>query len=128
MTLSFRRNLTFGTLSGRPGDFMIVLRDDGDVQDADATVALARRPVGDIGPASPRVEVLLGAARARILQAVGKPMTMGALASALNYAPSTISYHAGILSSADLLVLRHEGGYIWASRSFRGEMLIETLL
>lgn len=130
--LSFSRRLTFGTLSMPRGKYMIVLRDDGPRHDLDATIAfgIGASAAGSVAARLQwsRIEILLGPARAAILLSASAPMTMGALAQALNYAPSTISYHVKVLTGADLLDVRRERHHVWVSRSPRGELLIDTLL
>jgi DNA-binding transcriptional ArsR family regulator len=76
-----------------------------------------RRPLGQV----------LGRARAEVLQAAGRPISMGELAAATGCSPRMTTYHAGQLEAAGLIVRERRGQSVWVSRTARGHDLVELL-
>ncbi|WP_406430664.1 ArsR family transcriptional regulator [Streptomyces sp. NBC_00631] len=66
------------------------------------------RDVDDVRPRD-RLTTLLGRGRAKVLRALASPTTTTGLASSIGLAPSTVSQHLAVLSSAGL-VRRHRVG------------------
>ncbi|WP_160150460.1 winged helix-turn-helix domain-containing protein [Nonomuraea solani] len=66
-----------------------------------------------------------GAVRSDILLSLKRPMTMGALARGLQYAPNTVTYHCDRLESAGLIVRRRQGREIYVERTPRAAILVE---
>lgn len=77
------------------------------------------------GP-DPLAEVL-GDVRAAILRAVVVPMAAGALASAVQAAPNTVSYHCAQLERSGLLARRRVGRSVRIAATDRGRQLIDLL-
>jgi DNA-binding transcriptional ArsR family regulator len=75
------------------------------------------RPLGQV----------LGRARADVLQAAGRPISMGKLAAAVGCSPRMTTYHAGQLEAAGLIVRERRGQSVWVSRTVRGHELVELL-
>ncbi|MCK2214479.1 winged helix-turn-helix domain-containing protein [Actinomadura sp. ATCC 31491] len=81
--------------------------------------AAAGRP----GP-DERLELLLGEVRAAILAVLERPLSMGALARQVAYAPNVISYHCNRLEAAGLISRRREGREIHVRRTERAAVLM----
>jgi DNA-binding transcriptional ArsR family regulator len=69
---------------------------------------VSARDVDDVRPRD-RLTTLLGRGRAKVLRALASPTTTTGLASSIGLAPSTVSQHLAVLSSAGL-VRRHRVG------------------
>jgi DNA-binding transcriptional ArsR family regulator len=84
--------------------------------------------LGENGAAhgDPLVQVL-GRARADVLQAADRPISMGKLAAAVGCSPRMTTYHAGQLEAAGLIVRERRGQSVWVSRTARGHELVELL-
>jgi DNA-binding transcriptional ArsR family regulator len=70
---------------------------------------------------------VLGRARADVLQAADRPISMGQLAAAVGCSPRMTTYHAGQLEAAGLIVRERRGQSVWVSRTVRGHELVELL-
>ncbi|MEV6960743.1 winged helix-turn-helix domain-containing protein [Streptomyces sp. NPDC051207] len=71
--------------------------------------------------------LVLGPLRARILRDLQRPHTMGQLAAALGYAPSTVTHHCGQLEAAGLIHRTRQGQHVQAGRTARGDALVDLL-
>ena len=126
LSLAFTGTLTFAPLLTPRPSKLLLIRDDGE----HATVAWglggsAARPA--YLPPSSRLQALVGLARAGVLVACGKAVTIGELGSRLVYSPATMTYHVGILESVGLVGTERRNGRVWVKRTIRGDILIETL-
>ncbi|GAQ57679.1 ArsR/SmtB family transcription factor [Streptomyces acidiscabies] len=83
-------------------------------------------PAPSPSPTDP-ARLLLGDARSAILRATTRPTAMGDLATALRYAPATLSHHCARLENAGLLQRRREGQYVVVHRSTLGSELLDLL-
>jgi DNA-binding transcriptional ArsR family regulator len=70
--------------------------------------------------------LVLGPLRARTLRATGHPITAGRLATRLQCAPNTVTYHCTQLESAGLIVRERRGPSVWIIRTGRGQGLLEV--
>jgi hypothetical protein len=70
---------------------------------------------------------VLGRARADVLQAADRPISMGQLAAVVGCSPRMTTYHAGQLEAAGLIVRERRGLSVWVSRTVRGHELVELL-
>jgi hypothetical protein len=73
------------------------------------------------------LDQILGAARARALRAARRPITAGALAVMIQYAPNTVTYHCDHLERLGLVVRERRGAQVWISRTARGDQLVDGL-
>ncbi|MEP7020179.1 MAG: MarR family winged helix-turn-helix transcriptional regulator [Pseudonocardiales bacterium] len=71
--------------------------------------------------------LVLGPLRAQTLRATGRPITAGRLATRLQCAPNTVTYHCTQLESAGLIVRERRGPSVWISRTGRGQELIDVM-
>jgi hypothetical protein len=71
--------------------------------------------------------LLLGPLRARALRLLARPMSAGALASALDCAANTATYHCNHLEAARLVVRERRGQSVWISRTSRGHELVDLM-
>jgi DNA-binding transcriptional ArsR family regulator len=81
----------------------------------------------EVAPEKDRLTLVVGALRARILRELARPCTMGALASALNCTPGTVTYHCGQLEAAGLLTRERQGQHVVARRTASGLALVSLL-
>lgn len=84
-------------------------------------------PAVDDGSPVELLDEILGSARARALRAARAPVTAGALASMIQYAPNTVTYHCDHLERLGLIVRERRGPHVWISRTARGDELVEVL-
>lgn len=73
------------------------------------------------------LKLVVGSLRAGILRELARPCTMGALASALNCTPATVTYHCGQLEAAGLLSRERRGQHVVARRTTSGAALVSLL-
>ena len=71
--------------------------------------------------------LLLGPLRARALRLLARPMSAGALASALDCAANTATYHCNHLEAARLVIRERRGQSVWISRTPRGHELVDLM-
>ena len=81
---------------------------------------------GLLGPGSPALEELLGAARARLLAALRSPATTTALARQLGVTPSAVSQHLAVLHRSGLVDRRRSGRSVLYQTSEVGLALLEA--
>ncbi|SDH59828.1 ArsR/SmtB family transcription factor [Nonomuraea jiangxiensis] len=84
--------------------------------------SLWRRPTA---PARDELSALMGEVRVDLLCSLGRPMTMSMLASGLQAAPSSITYHCDRLRAARLITRERRGREVWIARTDRGDELLE---
>ncbi|GAB2940189.1 winged helix-turn-helix domain-containing protein [Nonomuraea fastidiosa] len=72
-----------------------------------------------------RLRLLVGDVRAAILTALERPLTMGALARRVGYAPNAVSYHCNRLESAGLISRRRDGREIYVERTPRASVVVD---
>jgi DNA-binding MarR family transcriptional regulator len=70
------------------------------------------------------VDAFTGPSRARVLRALGVPMTLGELAALLDVVPSAASYHVDLLEAAGLVARRRTGKTVLVTRTARGAELL----
>ena len=70
---------------------------------------------------------ILGPVRAAMLQALRQPLTVGDLAASVHCAPTTATYHLHQLVAAGLIARQKSGPSVWASRTARGNELVDLL-
>jgi DNA-binding transcriptional ArsR family regulator len=75
--------------------------------------------------AEAELDALLGKARADMLRALRGPVTAGALAAELGYAPGVLSYHLKRLEEAGLVTRERGGQHVTVRRATRGERLVD---
>lgn len=71
--------------------------------------------------------LLVGPIRATILRELARPVTMGALASAIDAGASTATYHCGQLAAAGLVLRERTGREVRVERTARGDALVDLL-
>jgi DNA-binding transcriptional ArsR family regulator len=111
---------------------MIARRDALVVSFERPEVCVVGYPIRPPGIGTPTVAgealaLILGPPRAAVLQALGKPLTVGELASAVQCAPTTATYHLQQLAKAGLITRQRNGTSVWISRTLRGDQLIDLL-
>jgi len=74
-----------------------------------------------------RLGLLIGPQRADMLRLMDRPITMREIATALRYAPSTITFHCDWLEDAGLIWRRKHGRSVRAGLSPRGERLLAIM-
>jgi DNA-binding transcriptional ArsR family regulator len=84
------------------------------------------RPGSDATQPDDPLALVLGPLRARTLRATGRPITAGRLATRLQCAPNTVTYHCTQLESAGLIVRERRGPSVWIIRTGRGQELLEV--
>ncbi|MCA2230358.1 ArsR/SmtB family transcription factor [Nonomuraea aurantiaca] len=84
--------------------------------------SLWRKPVA---PALDELSALLGPVRADLLCALEQPMTMSMLATAMQIAPSGLTYHCDRLGAGQLIMRERRGREVWIARTHRAEELLE---
>jgi DNA-binding transcriptional ArsR family regulator len=89
-------------------------------------------PLREPGPGAPAtagsaLAMILGPVRAAMLQALRQPLTVTDLAAAVHCAPTTATYHLHQLSAAGLITREKSGPSVWASRTARGDELVDLL-
>lgn len=89
-------------------------------------------PVRQPGPGTPAVAdgalaMILGPLRATILQALRQPLTVGQLATAVQCAPTTATYHLQQLAAAGMITREQRGTSVRVSRTIRGDELVALL-
>jgi DNA-binding transcriptional ArsR family regulator len=89
-------------------------------------------PVGPPGPNSQAtpdsaLATILGPVRAAILRALRRPLTVSELAAAVHCAPTTATYHLHQLAAAGLITREKCGPSVHASRTTRGNELLDLL-
>lgn len=77
--------------------------------------------------ANEALALILGPVRAAALRALDRPLTVGELAAAVQCAPTTATYHLQQLDQAGLISRQRDGMSVWASRTPRGDGLIDLL-
>lgn len=80
-----------------------------------------------VDPSHDALALVLGPARARVLRAVNRVLTIGQLAVELQCEPCTASYHCGRLESAGLIARERHGQAVWVTRTGRGDALADLL-
>ncbi len=70
---------------------------------------------------------ILGPVRAAMLRALRQPLTVSDLAAAVHCAPTTATYHLHQLAAAGLIAREKSGPSVWASRTARGDELVDLL-
>lgn len=75
----------------------------------------------------PPLSQVLGRARADVLQAASRPISMSKLAAEAGCSPRMTTYHADQLEAAGLIVRERHGQSVWVSRTARGHELVELL-
>jgi hypothetical protein len=93
------------------------------------TLIYPARGVGDLWQPAVRttdssLAALLGPTRARVLAAVGEPISTTNLAARLGMSPATVSSHLGVLRRAGLLAAHRVGHQVRYSRSALGHQLV----
>lgn len=73
------------------------------------------------------LELVVGEVRASMLRCLDRPMTVGELATALQRAPSTTTYHCDRLVDAGLLVRQRRGQSVLVARSGAGNELVSLM-
>lgn len=91
-----------------------------------ASPATAFRPPSTGRDQDP-LALILGDARAHVLRAVHRPLTIGQLAASLGHGAATASYHCDRLETAGLITRNRRGQSVWISRTPRGDELIDIL-
>jgi DNA-binding transcriptional ArsR family regulator len=86
----------------------------------------APRP-GIQATADSALATILGPVRAAMLQALRQPLTVGDLAASVHCAPTTATYHLHQLVAAGLITRQKSGPSVWASRTARGNELVDLL-
>jgi DNA-binding transcriptional ArsR family regulator len=86
----------------------------------------APRP-GAQATADSALATILGPVRAAILQALRQSLTVGDLAASVHCAPTTATYHLHQLAAAGLITRQKSGPSVWASRTARGNELVDLL-
>ena len=86
----------------------------------------APRP-GIQATADSALATILGPVRAAILQALRQSLTVGDLAASVHCAPTTATYHLHQLAAAGLITRQKSGPSVWASRTARGNELVDLL-
>jgi DNA-binding transcriptional ArsR family regulator len=89
-------------------------------------------PVGPPDPnsqatAGSALATILGPVRAAILRALRRPLTVSELAAAVHCAPTTATYHLHQLAAAGLITREKCGPSVHASRTTRGNELVDLL-
>jgi DNA-binding transcriptional ArsR family regulator len=84
------------------------------------------RPSAPATPGS-ALATILGPVRAAILQALRQPLTVSALAAAVQCAPTTATYHLHQLTAAGLITREKAGPAVQISRTTRGDELVDLL-
>jgi DNA-binding transcriptional ArsR family regulator len=89
-------------------------------------------PIGPPTPArqpaaSSALALILGQPRAAALQALTRPLTVAEVAAAVQCAPTTVTYHLQQLAAAGLITRERHGTSIRASRTIRGDTVIDLL-
>jgi hypothetical protein len=74
-----------------------------------------------------RLELVIGQLRATTLRRLVQPLTMQALAAELHCAPSTATYHCGLLESAGLVARERRGPLVWVMRTRAGDAILDLL-
>jgi hypothetical protein len=82
---------------------------------------------GSQGTAGSALVTILGPVRAAILRALRQPMTVSELAAAVHCAPTTATYHLHQLAAASLITRQKAGPSVRASRTARGNELVDLL-
>jgi DNA-binding transcriptional ArsR family regulator len=77
--------------------------------------------------ASQALTLILGPLRAAALEALGRPLTVGELAVAVQCAPTTITYHLHQLAKAGLITRQRRGTSVCVTRTLRGNELVDLL-
>ncbi|MFC4013970.1 winged helix-turn-helix domain-containing protein [Nonomuraea purpurea] len=70
------------------------------------------------------LELIVGDVRSAILTILERPLTMGALARRVRYAPNVVTYHCDRLESAGLISRRRHGREIHVQRTPRASALV----
>ncbi|MBB6566620.1 winged helix-turn-helix transcriptional regulator [Kribbella sandramycini] len=78
-------------------------------------------------PSHSSLKLLLGPIKARLLQVLTHPFTMGVLADRLRLDPSTATYHCKQLVNAGLVARTQAGRQVRVWRTPRGDALIDLL-
>jgi DNA-binding transcriptional ArsR family regulator len=86
----------------------------------------APRP-GVQATADSALATIMGPVRAAMLQALRQPLTVGDLAASVHCAPTTATYHLHQLVAAGLITRQKAGPSVWASRTARGNELVDLL-
>jgi DNA-binding transcriptional ArsR family regulator len=86
----------------------------------------APRP-GAQATADSALATIMGPVRAAMLQALRQPLTVGDLAASVHCAPTTATYHLHQLVAAGLITRQKSGPSVWASRTARGNELVDLL-
>jgi DNA-binding MarR family transcriptional regulator len=84
------------------------------------------RSKSDTAQSDDPLALVLGPLRARTLRATGRPITAGRLATRLQCAPNTVTYHCTQLESAGLIIRERRGPSVWIMRTGRGQELLEV--
>ncbi len=95
-------------------------------EDSSRSAPTHARSRSDPAQSEDPLALVLGPLRARTLRATGRPITAGRLASRLQCAPNTVTYHCTQLESAGLIVRERRGPSVWIIRTGRGQELIEV--
>ncbi|MFI9626401.1 ArsR/SmtB family transcription factor [Streptomyces sp. NPDC052042] len=83
-------------------------------------------PVGTLSPGD-RLTILLGRGRATVLRALHSPATTTGLAGSVGLAPSTVSQHLSVLSSAGLVRRYRVGPWVLYELGDSGTTLLSVL-
>ncbi|SEG76221.1 Helix-turn-helix domain-containing protein [Nonomuraea solani] len=81
-------------------------------------------PPAPVTDGDDRLGFLVGDVRSAILTSLERPLTMGALARRVKYAPNVVTYHCNRLESAGLISRRREGREIYVHRTDRAAVLV----
>jgi DNA-binding MarR family transcriptional regulator len=94
--------------------------------DSSPGVHARARPGSEAAQPEDPLALVLGPLRARTLRATGRPITAGRLATRLQCAPNTVTYHCTQLESAGLIIRERRGPSVWIIRTGRGQELLEV--
>ena len=118
-------NLVVSPIIAGPGAHLLLTR-PGELHLGYPTTAAMAGPPAPRRKGRARLASLLGEARATVLLTLSpRAATLGQLASRLNWAPSTVSHHVGLLERADLDWSLRLGKQRWIARTRTGEQLVE---
>lgn len=111
---------------------MIANRDAASISGEHPEIFSIAYPVRPPGPlpragASQGLALILGPLRAAALEALGRPLTVGEVAAAVQCAPTTATYHLQQMAKADLISRQRHGTSIRVTRTLRGDKLVDLL-
>jgi DNA-binding transcriptional ArsR family regulator len=84
-------------------------------------------PQAPLAAANGALALILGPLRAAVLRALRQPLNVGELATAVQCAPTTATYHVHHLAAAGLVSCERRGSSVLVSRTARGDELVALL-